>query len=201
MGWQMSTARAVAVVEAGAGHALAEAAFFDEVFFQALDLAIEEVVCLVDEADRDVCEGFGRTVFEEGAVGIEAFVGGFAEAAGIKGFSGVFRPLRQVAGAEEILVVDEEFFEARAGDVGEFEFGFGGGQRGFAAFGDVLFAGARGLHHLVDGAVASPEELLTKPEGEIIDDLGFSVGEQLAVVTALGEESFEAVGHLGGEFR
>jgi hypothetical protein len=33
---------AVAVVEAGLAHALAEAAFFDEIFLQALDLAVEE---------------------------------------------------------------------------------------------------------------------------------------------------------------
>lgn len=98
-------------------------------------------------------------------------------------------------GAEGVFVVDEELLEAGGGDVGELELHFGGGQRGFAAFGDVLFAGARGLHHLVDGAVPTHEELPTEAEGEVVDDLRLSIGEQLAVVAAFGEESFGAVGH------
>jgi hypothetical protein len=42
------------VGEAGAGHLLADAAFFDEVFFQAPDLLVQEIVGLMDEAQRDI---------------------------------------------------------------------------------------------------------------------------------------------------
>jgi len=65
----------VAVIEPRAGHALAEAALSDEVFFQPLDLAIGEIVRLVDEADGDVCERLGGTVCEEGAIAFEALAG------------------------------------------------------------------------------------------------------------------------------
>jgi hypothetical protein len=40
--------------------------------------------------------------------------------------------------AEEVFVVEEEFFEARAGDIDETQFGLRGSSRGAAAFGDVL---------------------------------------------------------------
>jgi hypothetical protein len=39
---------AIAVFEAGAGHAFAEAAFAHKIFFQAADQLVEEVVGLVD---------------------------------------------------------------------------------------------------------------------------------------------------------
>ena len=41
-------------MEAHAGHAFAEAAFFDEVFFQAANELIEKVISLVNQADGDV---------------------------------------------------------------------------------------------------------------------------------------------------
>lgn len=48
------------------GHPLAEAAFFDEVPLQGPDLAVEEVVRLVDETDGDVGQHLRRPVFEKG---------------------------------------------------------------------------------------------------------------------------------------
>ena len=95
-----------------------------------------------------------------------------------------------VSHAEEVFVVEEQFFEAGAGDVGEFHLHFRGGHRGFAGFGDVLLSRAGGLDHLVDGAVAALEEALTEPVGEAVDDLGFPVGKQIPVVAARREESF-----------
>ena len=52
----------IPVFEAGAGHAFAEAAFLHEVFFEPADLLVEEVVGLVDDADRDVGQGSGRVL-------------------------------------------------------------------------------------------------------------------------------------------
>ena len=60
---------------------------------------------------------------------------------------------------------------------------------GLAALGDILHPRARGLHHLVDGAVSTSEEFFAKAEGEIVDDLRFPVGEELPVVAALGEKA------------
>jgi hypothetical protein len=59
-----------------------------------------------------------------------------------------------------------------------------------------LFPGAGGLHHLIDGAVASLEELFAEAVRKVVEDFGFPVGEQLAIVAARGEESFGG-GHGG----
>ena len=58
--------RLVAVREAGAGHALAQAALVQEILFQSAELLVEQVVGLVDQADGDVGDrppagGFPRT--------------------------------------------------------------------------------------------------------------------------------------------
>jgi hypothetical protein len=63
------------VAETGAGHAFAEAAFFDEVLFQTTEQLIEEVVGLMDEAEGDVGEDFGRAIGEEWAIGFVGLVG------------------------------------------------------------------------------------------------------------------------------
>lgn len=54
---------------AGAGHPLAEAAFFQESLFQLAQQLIEEVVGLMNQADQDVGDYFGRAGFEVGPVG------------------------------------------------------------------------------------------------------------------------------------
>jgi hypothetical protein len=54
-----------------------------------------------------------------------------------------------------------------------------------AALDDVLLAGAGGLDHLVDRAVALLEEPGAEPDGGVVDDLRFLVGEK-ALVTAMG---------------
>lgn len=52
---------------------------------------------------------------------------------------------REVALAEKIFVIEQEFFKARAGDADEFEFGLFRGAAGLACFGDVLASAASGL--------------------------------------------------------
>ncbi len=81
-------------------------------------------------------------------------------------------PEREGALTEEVFVVEPEFFEAGAGYVGEFEFGFLGGAAGLAAFGDVLHAGTRGLDHLVVGAAALFEVAVAETDGHVVRKLG-----------------------------
>ena len=52
--------------EAGGGELLAVAAALDELLFQGGDLAVEEVVGLVDEADEGVSPDGGIRVVEPG---------------------------------------------------------------------------------------------------------------------------------------
>src|SRR5215468_9164919 len=88
------------VVEPGASHAFAEAAFFDEVFFQAANQLIEEVVGLMDQTDGDICKNVRRAIREKWAVGLIGLIVLRAELADIRCFAGVFVPLGEVAHAE-----------------------------------------------------------------------------------------------------
>jgi len=183
------------VVEAGAGHAFAEAAFFDEVFFQAADELVEEVVGLVDEANGDVGQCLGRARFHIGAISLIGFIRLRTQFSGIKGFLGVFFPLGPVAHAEKILVVEKKLLKAGAGDVHELDLGFGRGDGGLAALGDVLFSRARGLEHLVASAVALGKELFAEAIGVVVDYLGLAVGMKSTVVSGLLEECFRGLRH------
>ena len=95
------------VVDAGFGHLFLEAAFFDEVVFEALDLLIEEVVGLMGEAEGDVCGDLGGAGFDDFAVGLEGFFfsGGAAEVSDVEGFFRVFVLDFVVADAEVVAVI------------------------------------------------------------------------------------------------
>jgi hypothetical protein len=75
------------------------------------------------------------------------------------------------------VVVFEQFLEAGPCHVHEFDFRFLGRTGSLAAFEDVLFPRARGLHHLVDRAVAATQEELAEPVREIVDNLGLLEAE------------------------
>lgn len=70
MGANGSFCGAIAFGEAGAGHALAKAAFSEEGFFQLAKMLVEEVVGLVDQADEDVGDAFGWAGFQIGPIGL-----------------------------------------------------------------------------------------------------------------------------------
>ena len=82
---------------------------------------------------------------------------------------------------KEILKVQQQFFKAGTGDIGEENLGFAAGGPGAVAFGDVLPATAGGLHHLVVGAAAAVDEALTEEHGAIINERGHLKTTQLAV--------------------
>src|SRR6266511_5835274 len=51
--------------EAGAGHALTQAALFQKILFQPAELLVEQIVGLVNQGDEDVRHGFCRAGFNE----------------------------------------------------------------------------------------------------------------------------------------
>ena len=53
------------MLEAGPGHAFAEPAVLDEILFEATNLLIQEVVCLMNQAERDVGDDFGWPRLDE----------------------------------------------------------------------------------------------------------------------------------------
>jgi len=94
----------VAGGEAGAGHALAQAAFGEEIPFQPADLLVEQAVGLVDEADDDISHHFRWASFDEGPIGLGGRTFVCAELPDVEGFAAV------TAGAEEIPVIFQQFF-------------------------------------------------------------------------------------------
>lgn len=97
------------------GHVLAKSSFFQKIFLQPPDLLVEKVVCLVDQADRDVGEDFRRACFHERAVGLIGLIGSFTQPADEECFLGVFLPEWMVADPQKVLIVEQEFLQlARA---------------------------------------------------------------------------------------
>ena len=58
------------VREPGAGHALAQAALFEENFLQTAELLVDQVVGLMNQADGNVGDNFRRAGFDELAVNV-----------------------------------------------------------------------------------------------------------------------------------
>ena len=175
----------VPVSEAGAGHSFAQAALFQEILLQSAELLIYEVIGLVDQADGNIGDHFGRAGFHERAVKLVGLRDFAPEPADIEGFLGVFVPFGVFAHAEVIAVIVEQFFEAGTAHVGELDLGFLGSGGRLAAFQDVLFAGPGGLHHLVVGAGFLAYEAVAEMERGIIHHQRLLVGEQL-LVAAVG---------------
>lgn len=178
------------VLEADAGHALAEAALLYEFCFEAGELLVDEVVRLVDETERDICDGLGGPSFDKFPEILVAKRRLFSKLADVDGFFGSLGPDFEITRAEEVVVVVQQFFKAGPGDVGQLNLGFLGGEGGFAAFENVLFSGARGLDHLIDRAVAFGQKLVGEAEGDVVNDFGFLKGEQGSVIAARWEEAF-----------
>ncbi len=65
-----------------------------------------------------------------------------------------------------------------------------------AALGDVLFAAAGGLDHLVGGARAAIDEAVYEGDGGVVDDLGGLVGFELAVASVRTDQVL-TIGPMG----
>jgi hypothetical protein len=120
------------VGQTGCGELFAVAAAFYEGFFQGGYLAVEEEVCLVDEADERVCadrrvgvvepagvEGLALVVGESGEIGLFRRIGRICrivlcaavvlrDSADGYGFGAIARPRWESAVAEEIFVVEQQ---------------------------------------------------------------------------------------------
>ena len=100
------------------------------------------------------------------------------------GFGVVFAPGAELAVAQEILVVEEQFVEAGPGHLDQAQFGLAGGRRRAAAFGDVLASAARGLHHLVGRARARVHKARAELHRGVVNHRRHLETAQLAVAPA-----------------
>src|ERR1700677_5046198 len=122
----------VPVLYAGTGHALAQTALFDEVLLEAAEVLVDQIIGLVDEAEGDVRHHFGRAGVDKLAVVLVSQRRLTAKLPDILRFLALLVPNLQVAGAEIVFVVVQQFLQAGAGDIGELDFGFLGGAGGLA---------------------------------------------------------------------
>ena len=76
----------VPVSEAGAGHAFAQAALLQEIPLQSAELLVYQVIGLVNQADGNVGNDFGRAGFHERAVKLVGLRDFAPEPADIEGF-------------------------------------------------------------------------------------------------------------------
>ncbi len=63
--WELFARRAIALRETRLEHALTEAALFEEIFFQPSQLLVQQIVCLVNQANGYVCDYIGRAGLNE----------------------------------------------------------------------------------------------------------------------------------------
>ena len=155
----------------------------------------------MNEADERIGTDFSAFVFElrciqrvasavTGVLGIGEPVRRFggddlvAQSADLGGFGTVFRPQWQVAMTQKILVIEQQFFQARAGHVGEFQLRFAAHSASAIAFRDVLPAAAGCLHHLVMRAAAPVDEAFAEMVRAVVDERGGLKAPQLPVTAA-----------------
>jgi len=97
-------------------------------------------------------------------------------------------PKRESSLAHEVLVVQAQFFEARAGNVGQFHFDFLRGGAGDATLGDVLDPGTRGLDHLVAGPTVPANVAFTEPHRDVVNQARHLEALQLPVAAVFGDQ-------------
>jgi|GEM_PF-4557206 hypothetical protein len=103
-----------------------------------MELLVNQVIALMNEADGDIGHNGWRASFEKFPIVFKRLRCLASQLADVLGFLGVFVPLRQIAGAEVIAKIVESFFKTRPGDVGPLDFDFLGGCAGLAALEKVF---------------------------------------------------------------
>lgn len=185
-----------AVALADVAEAFGETAFGDELLFEVAELAVQKVVGLVNEADEGVGGDFGRGFLYIGLVGPIGPIGLIGDPSDRLGLGVVFGPEGQGSLAEEVFVIQEQLFQAGAGDAGELQFGLLRRRGGLTGFGDVLLARARGLDHLVGGARPVVDEARNERDGGVVNDLRGLIGFELAL-TAMRANQIRGMGLIG----
>ena len=86
-------------------HPLAETAVFDEISFQAPHLLIEQIVCLMDETNRNVRDDLGRPSFAELPVLRIGHLGISTKIPDEFSLPAVFSPKSELPSSNEIMIV------------------------------------------------------------------------------------------------
>lgn len=174
-------------LQAGSSQLLAVAAFVNEGRFQSSDLAVQQKVCLVDQADQRI--GADSRVFVVKPRGVELPALGVREIRQIYRmgpirlifFEGAWHsphglclrafhvPKRKPAMAQEVFVIQQQLLQAGSRNVHKAQFCLRRSCGRATALRDVLPATACRLHHLIDRARARVKKCFTEPIRSIID--------------------------------
>ena len=130
----------VAIVQSGFGHSFAQSALFDELFLQCFQLLIQQVIGLMNQANRDVRNHLCRTGFDELSIQFKCLRCPPSHVTHKQGFFGIFFPNRKVADSQVIAKIGQQFFQTGPADVCQFDFRFLRCRRRLAAFQNVLLA-------------------------------------------------------------
>lgn len=130
----------VAVCEPHTGHALAQVTLFDELLLQGLELLVDEVVGLMNQANRDVSDALWRTGLHKLTIEFEGLRCHAPQPPDEARLLGILVPEGVVPHAEVVEVIPEQFLQTGPADVGELDFHFLGSLRGA-----VQLAGASGV--------------------------------------------------------
>ena len=187
-----------ALGQAGAGHALAQAALIEEIPFLTAEQLIEQVAGDFDQTHEDVGADGRVGMLDAFAKGLIICAACSVQAAEALGVAVVRLPFRNVPVAHEIAVVFEQFLLAGARHIGELDLSLFGSAGGLATLEDVLFPGAGRLDHLVVGAVALLQEAVTEIARAVIDHQGLLVAEKVFVTTVGRDEALEVLWLIRG---
>jgi hypothetical protein len=186
------------VQPAGATHTFAESACVNEVALQTADLLIEEIVRLVNQTDRYIRNYLKWAGLAEFAI---VFIGHMriaVKAPNKSGLAAIFFPEWKVPNPKYIAIVGQQFLQACACNTDQLDFHLFGSAGRLAAFHDILFPRSGGLDHLINRAIRFSKKPLTKPIGEIVNNLGLSIGKEFALVAVRGNEAgITCIGHIG----
>lgn len=137
---ESSSALFVSFIQACAGHPLAQATVFEECPLELSNLLIKQVVSQLDQSNHHI-GGNGRIrildAFPEGPI-IDLWLTVKLPEPQLIGM--FLRPFLEAADSQKVAVIFQEFFQAGASDVGEFDFGCFGSAGGLAAFENILLS-------------------------------------------------------------
>ena len=97
---------------------------------------------------------------------------------------------------QEVLIIEFQLFQAGAGHVGQLNFGLFRGAGSLRGLGNVLDAGACGLHHLVACAAETVDVFIHKPYRHVKCQLRRLKAFQFPVATMVANEAFRHLSQL-----
>ena len=162
---------------------LPQPALAEESGFQLPDLLIEQIIRLVDEAQRDIRHHLARSRFYERAKLLEGHACVTAQLPHKLRLARFLAPDRCISHSQKILIVGQQLFQACPRHIGQLQLHLLGSARGFRSLNNILFSRTRRLHHLIDRAVALFQKPRAKPISEIIHDLRLLKRPQLAIIS------------------